>query len=519
MAKSTKKPAKAAPKAKAATSDVEVDGVAGELMEPKAASKRGANGKKLVVVESPAKAKTINRYLGPDYVVRASMGHVRDLPEKKIGVDVKNNFEPTYEPLAGRRKVLAELKQLARGASEVFLATDLDREGEAIAWHLAESLGVPPERIQRVIFNEITKSAIQAAFEHPRQINMNMVNAQQARRILDRIVGYEVSPLLWRKVATGLSAGRVQSVAVRLIVDREADIAKFMPEEYWKIASIFASDTAHAADLERRWSEFLAHTDVQGNPPTRDAQQEFLSSIGAFRAELVQFNGKKWDGTTDEQSLEAVRALGLLVRESDISVVQDPAAKGPAQRVVSIAGRLYGQTEAGPQTPRFSVRSINQRESRTRPLPPLTTAALQQAASVQLRFSASRTMRIAQQLYEGIEVPGEGSVGLITYMRTDSTNLSNEAVSHVRSLIGRDFGPSYVPDSPNRYASGERAQEAHEAIRPSDAGRSPQSLMRALSDEQYKLYDLIWKRFVACQMTPAVWKVTEADIVADTPKG
>jgi len=479
-----------------------------------------AAGKKLVVVESPAKAKTINRYLGREFVVRASMGHVRDLPEKKIGVDIENDFAPAYEPLASRRKVLTELKQLARKASEVFLATDLDREGEAIAWHLAESLGVPASRIQRVIFNEITKNAIQAAFDQPRQIDMNKVNAQQARRILDRIVGYEVSPLLWRKVATGLSAGRVQSVAVRLIVEREQEIGRFMPEEYWKIAAVFTTNVTAADSLARQWAKFLATEDVQGNGPTRDAQQEFLSSLSAFRAELVQVNGKKWSSDNDRDTLALARALGLVIREQDVTVANDPAAKGPAQRVVTVTGHLHdGAGKSGADKPTFTVRGVNKRESRTRPMPPLTTAALQQAASVQLRFSASRTMRIAQQLYEGVDVPGEGSVGLITYMRTDSTNLSNEAVTQARRLIEKQFGPAYLPENPNRYASGERAQEAHEAIRPTDAARSPQNLIRCLSDEQYKLYDLIWKRFVACQMTPAVWNVTEADIVTQTAVG
>jgi len=476
-------------------------------------------GKKLVVVESPAKARTINRYLGRDYVVRASMGHVRDLPEKKIGVDVENDFTPIYEPLASRRKVLTELKQLAHKASEVFLATDLDREGEAIAWHLAESLGVPETRIQRVIFNEITKSAIQAAFEQPRQIDMKKVNAQQARRILDRIVGYEVSPLLWRKVATGLSAGRVQSVAVRLIVEREQEIDRFLPEEYWKIAAVFTTNVSAADTLARQWAKFLATEDVQGNGPTRDAQQDFLSGIAAFRAELVQVNGKKWSSDNDRDTLELARAIGLVIREQDVNIAHDASAKGPAQRVVTVTGHLYDDVSRATAKPAFTVRGVNQRESRTRPMPPLTTAALQQAASVQLRFSASRTMRIAQQLYEGVDVPGEGSVGLITYMRTDSTNLSNEAVAQARRLIGQQFGPAYLPETPNRYASGERAQEAHEAIRPTDASRSPQSLMRCLSDEQYKLYDLIWKRFVACQMTPALWNVTEADIVTQTEVG
>ncbi len=469
-------------------------------------------GSNVVIVESPAKAKTINKYLGRDYVVRASMGHVRDLPTKKIGVDLEHGFQPTYEPLASRKKVLAELKKYARTAGEVYLATDLDREGEAIAWHLAESLGARKnQRVYRVIFNEITKSAIQAAFEHPREIDMNKVNAQQARRILDRIVGYQVSPLLWRKVATGLSAGRVQSVAVRLIVEREREIEAFPPEEYWKIGSIFTSDISGAPAAAEQWAKFLEQTDPMGNPPTLQAQQEFLGGHNAFRAELAQWQGQKFNAADADTAVAIVKALGLAVRE--VRRQEDPKGKGPARNLVTVVGQLGGQ---GP-VPKFTVRDISQRESRSRPPGPFTTAALQQAASVQLRFGASRTMRIAQQLYEGVDVPGEGSVGLITYMRTDSLNLSNEAVGQIRGMIGQQFGQAYLPDSPNRFASGERAQEAHEAIRPSDVRRTPRDLMRALSDEQYKLYDLIWKRTVACQMTPAVWKVTEADIVCGTP--
>ncbi len=469
------------------------------------------NGKNLVVVESPAKAKTINRYLGRDFVVKASMGHVRDLPLKNIGVDVEHDFAPTYEPLAGRRKVLAELKKAARSAQQVFLATDLDREGEAIAWHLAESLRIPPDRIRRVIFNEITATAIREAFAHPRDLDMNKVNAQQARRILDRIVGYKISPLLWKKVATGLSAGRVQSVAVRLVVEREREIDAFIPEEYWKIGSIFTAELAAAAGIGAEWTRFMAQRDEKGSGPTLVQQQEFLASRQAFRAELAKWNGKKFEPDNEAMALEVVRGLGLVVRE--VQHVEDPAAKGPAKTKSTLVVDLPADG------PKYKIANLSQRDSRTRPYAPFTTATLQQAASVQLRFSASRTMRIAQQLYEGIEVAGSGSVGLITYMRTDSTQLSAEAINQARALIGTKFGPQYLPEKPMVYSSAKRAQEAHEAVRATDAARTPESVMAALTDEQFKLYELIWKRFIACQMNPAIWKVTEADIVSQGAAG
>ena len=478
---------------------------------PRATAKAPAGGKKLVVVESPAKAKTINRYLGDDFIVKASMGHVRDLPASKIGVDVEHDFEPSYEPLSGRRKVLADLKKSAKTAPEVFLATDLDREGEAIAWHLAESLGVPADRIRRVTFNEITKTAIQEAFAHPRDIDMNMVNAQQARRILDRIVGYQVSPLLWRKVATGLSAGRVQSVAVRLIVEREREIDAFMPEEYWKLSAIFTPDLPASAATRAEWQRFISQKDQAGNGPTRDRQLEFLNEHNAFRAELVKWRGEKFEPSASEAAIEAAKALGLDIAQ--VQRTEDPQGKGPTKNRVLVVGSV------GETGPRFAVSNLSQRESRTRPPAPFTTASMQQAASVSLRFGASRTMRIAQQLYEGVDVPGEGSVGLITYMRTDSTHLSNDAVAGVRSMIATEFGQRYLPEKANVYAAGARAQEAHEAIRPTDANRSPQSLIAALTDEQYKLYDLIWRRFVSCQMMPAIWNVSEADISARTDAG
>ena len=466
--------------------------------------------KNLVVVESPAKAKTISRYLGPDFVVRASMGHVRDLPSRKLGVDVEHGFAPTYEPLPGRQKVLSELKKYAKSADCVFLATDLDREGEAIAWHLAQSLELSEEKTRRVIFNEITAPAIRQAFANPTRIDLNKVNAQQARRILDRIVGYKLSPLLWRKVATGLSAGRVQSVAVLLIVRREREIEAFQPQEYWRINAIFTPHLDRVGSLARLWNEFLATTDAQGQAPTQARQQEFLTQHQAMRAELINWQDKRFRADTVEHVLEIVRAMGLTVQE--VQQTRDAQAKGAAQDRKTIIGRLDN-------TPAFSIQRIADRESRSRPPAPFTTATLQQSAAVNLRMSASRTMRIAQDLYEGVEVPGEGSVGLITYMRTDSTHLSTQAVSDVRGMINDTFGPQYIPDKPNVYAPANRAQQAHEAIRPTDPRRSPDSLAGCLSDYQLRLYRLIWQRFVACQMPPACWKITEADIAADTPAG
>ena len=470
-----------------------------------------AAGKNLVIVESPAKAKTINRYLGGDYVVKASMGHVRDLPTNKMGVDLENSFAPTYEPLAGRRKLLAELKKLARSAAMVFLATDLDREGEAIAWHLAESLGVAPDRIRRAIFNEITRSAITEAFANPHAIDMDKVNAQQARRILDRIVGYQVSPLLWRKVAAGLSAGRVQSVAVRLVVERQEEIDAFTPEEYWRIEGVFTADLAGAGKLSAEWSEFLAQRNERGDGPTAAARGEFLSWKQAFRAELVKWKGKKFTSTDADVSTAVAAAVGVDVREIQRS--EDPNGKGPAARRAVVIGTISDDR------PDYVVRGVSQRQSRSRPPAPFTTASLQQAASVQLRMSTSRTMRTAQRLYEGIDIPGEGTVGLITYMRTDSRHLASQALGQVRSLITESYGDRYVPDKPNVYSSGERAQAAHEAIRPTDAHRRPADVRGHMRKDEFRLYELIWNRFVACQMTPAIWNITEVDIVTETPAG
>jgi len=480
----------------------------------KAASGRSGSavaGKKLVIVESPAKARTINRYLGPDYSVKASMGHVRDLPKKNMGVDIEHGFEPTYQPLDGRKKLLAELKRQAKAATEVFLATDLDREGEAIAWHLAECLDIKADKLRRAVFNEITGPAIREAFARPRQIDMDKVDAQQARRILDRIVGYEISPLLWRKVSPGLSAGRVQSVAVRLIVDREREIGRFCPQEYWKISAVFSPDLAGAEELARSWAELLRTKDAKGNPPTRKAQQEFLADHGAFRAELVEWDAAKFQPEAAEQAVRAAEELGFVVRELVRS--EDAQARGAARHRVAAVG------EIGPAGPEFRIANLSRRQARTNPPAPFTTASLQQAAAVQLRFSAARTMRLAQQLYEGVDIPGEGSVGLITYMRTDSRHVSAQALAQVRELISESFGGDYLPQRPRVYSSSARAQEAHETIRPVDVRRRPEDVRSALDPAQHKLYRLIWQRFVACQMAPAVWQVTSADVVAETAGG
>ncbi len=478
----------------------------------KAAKSTGSGaGRKLVIVESPAKAKTINRYLGSDYIVKASMGHVRDLPQSKLGVDLENKFQPTYEPLQGRRKVLADLKKAAKSAPEIYLATDLDREGEAIAWHLLESLPSGGKTVRRVIFNEITASAIQEAFAHPLDLDMNKVNAQQARRILDRIVGYQVSPLLWKKVAKGLSAGRVQSVAVRMIVERERLIDAFEPEEYWRIDAVFTPGLAAAAALSANWLEFLATDGKTGSGPTQADQQEFLASHNAFKAELTSWRGEKFQADSAEQTQEIALALGLDIDE--IQRTENPDAKKKAKFVARIIGKL------GASVPKFTVAAISEKNRQSKPPAPLTTATLQQAASSQLRFGAAKTMRVAQQLYEGMAVPGEESVGLITYMRTDSRNLAKVAIDQARQLIGQAYGDAYLPDKPNIYSAGKRAQEAHEAIRPTDVTRRPQDVSGSLERDQLRLYELIWKRTVACQMSPAVWAVTDVEVAAETTAG
>jgi DNA topoisomerase-1 len=457
-------------------------------------------GKNLVIVESPAKAKTINKYLGDAYVVRASMGHVRDLPSKGMGVDLKT-FQPDYEILESRGKVISELKKLAKESDEIYLATDLDREGEAIAWHLQQALGIPDERVKRVIFNAITKTEIQKAFNNPHAIDIDRVNAQQARRILDRIVGYEISPLLWRKVAKGLSAGRVQSVAVRLVVDREREIEAFVPAEYWKIAAIFAAtDEAGCTRLSGNWIDFLTNT---GNGErTKVEREKWLGEHDAFAAELIELAGKKFEPTDKEQARAAAELLGLVV--SEVKTVEDAQAKGPARSVTTIIGRMKS-------CPPFTVRSIEKKRTTSRPNPPFITSTLQQGASSRLGFGADRTMRLAQGLYES---------GRITYMRTDSTNLSADAIGMVRAYIPQAFGKEYLPEKPNFYASSNKsAQEAHEAIRPTDVSFTPTDAHAKLSPDESKLYQLIWNRFVACQMPPAEFDQTTVSIVAPTKQG
>ncbi len=393
--------------------------------------------KALVVVESPAKAKTINKYLGRNYKVVASMGHVRDLPKSKLGVDVEEGFEPSYEVIASRKKVLKELKDAAKDAAEIFVATDPDREGEAIGWHLAEELGSGNrKKIRRLMFNEITKKGVLAALEHPTQINKQMVDAQQARRVLDRLVGYKISPLLWDKVRRGLSAGRVQSVALKLVVDREREIDRFVSEEYWNITARLAAEA----------------------PPE-------------FDAKLL-----KKDGATIEI--------------------------GNKDEADAVLADLRQAT--------WTVNAVTTRERKKGAVPPFITSKLQQAA----RFPVKKTMMIAQQLYEGIELPGEGAIGLITYMRTDSTRVSDQALTEVREFVGTRYGAEFVPEKPIFYRAKKDAQDAHEAIRPTTMKYHPDEIRGSLTPDQYYLYKLIWNRFVASQMPPAVFDETTVDIDA-----
>jgi DNA topoisomerase I len=393
--------------------------------------------KALVVVESPAKAKTINKYLGRNYKVIASMGHVRDLPKSKLGVDIEEDFEPSYEVIASRKKVLKELKDAAKESDDIFIATDPDREGEAIGWHLAEELGSGnKKKIQRLMFNEITKKGVLAALEHPTKINKQMVDAQQARRVLDRLVGYKISPILWDKVRRGLSAGRVQSVALKLVCDRESEIDRFVPEEYWNITARLAAAV----------------------PPEFDAK--------------LQKRGGSNIKVTNQAEADTVLAD---LKKAD-----------------------------------WVVGAVTTKERKKGAVPPFITSKLQQAA----RFPVKKTMMIAQQLYEGIELPGDGAVGLITYMRTDSTRVSEQAITDVREFIGRTYGPDFVPEKPNAYKTKSDAQDAHEAIRPTSMQYDPESVRAHLSPDQYYLYKLIWNRFVASQMPAATFDETTVDINA-----
>jgi DNA topoisomerase-1 len=471
-------------------------------------AKRKLSGKSLVIVESPAKAKTINKYLGSEYVVKASLGHVRDLPPKDFGIDVSQDFNPTYEVVRGRAKTVSELKRIADEASAVYLATDLDREGEAIAWHLVEALRVPEEKVRRVIFNAITKSAIAEAFSNPHEIDHDRVNAQQARRILDRIVGYELSPLLWKKIAKGLSAGRVQSVAVRLIVEREREIRAFKPEESWKLVAYLAGQPESLDNLHPQWHDFLTSGDR-----SQKEIQAWLSNHGCLRTELAEVNGAPFNATNADQARTIAEALGFDVQRVARQSWKEYEHLGLEQ--VELVGSL-----ARDRVPQLTVSELSTRRTTTRPPAPFTTATLQQQASNALRFAASRTMRVAQSLYEGVDLNGEGRVGLITYMRTDSTHLSGEALSAARNFIEQHYGQRYVPESPNFFGKRQqRAQEAHEAIRPTDPHIKPEDVRGALTAEQLKLYELIWKRFVACQMPPAQWDSTSVSITAQTPAG
>jgi DNA topoisomerase-1 len=405
------------------------------------ATKKMAAKKSLVIVESPAKATTINKYLGKDYVVKASLGHVKDLPKSKLGVDPDNDFQPVYEQIKGKEKVIKELKTAAKSADRILLAADPDREGEAICQHLKELLNSEKAEIYRVLFNEITPKAIKYAVENPGRINQKVVDAQQARRILDRLVGYQISPLLWDKVRRGISAGRVQTVALRLIVEREREVQAFKPEEYWSI-------TAR----------------LEGHQPP------------PFDARLAKIKGKTAEVTNQEQADHILQNL-----------------EGAA----------------------FTVESVVTKEKKRYPVPPFTTSKLQQDASRKLRFTVKKTMMLAQRLYEGIELGGdEGRIGLITYMRTDSTRISDEAMEMVRSYVSDVYTGPYLPEKPVLYKSKKDAQDAHEAIRPTFVGRTPDDLKPFLSEDEYKLYRLIWTRFVASQMNPAVYDQTSVEIAA-----
>ena len=395
----------------------------------------------LVIVESPAKVKTIKKFLGSNYVVAASNGHVRDLPKSQLGVDVKNDYEPKYITIRGKGEILANLRKEVKKADKVYLATDPDREGEAISWHLSKALKLEDTKVYRISFNEITKNAVKASLKTPRDIDMDLVDAQQARRVLDRVVGYRISPLLWAKVKRGLSAGRVQSVALRIIADREAEIDAFIPEEYW----------------------------------TLDAE---LNVKGERKPLIAKFYGTE----KEKMTIESKEHLNKILKELD--------------------GADYEVSEI-------------KKGERTKKAPvPFTTSTLQQEASKALNFATSKTMRIAQQLYEGVDVKGSGTVGIITYLRTDSTRISEEADANVRSYIGEQYGSQYVAAEGAGKSGSQKIQDAHEAIRPTDVTRTPAMLKDSLSRDQFRLYQLIWKRFVASRMMPAVYETTSVKIAA-----
>ena len=396
---------------------------------------------KLVIVESPAKAKTIGKFLGRGYKVEASQGHVRDLPKSQIGVDVEHGFEPKYITIRGRGEILNRIRKEARSATKIYLATDPDREGEAISWHLANVLGIDENSACRIEFHEVTAKAVKAAVKSPRTIDMNLVNAQQARRVLDRLVGYKISPLLWQKVKKGLSAGRVQSVAAKMICDRENEIEIFLPEEYWSIDAQFRIDHA------------------------------------VISARFTGMDGEKAELSSKEE------ADAVLAKCKDAS---------------------------------FAVSAIKRSERRKYPAAPFTTSNLQQEASRKLGFTTQKTMQIAQQLYEGVELAGEGSQGLVTYIRTDSTRSADEAIEAVRALILDGYGEAFLPEKPNTYKTRKSAQDAHEAIRPTDITRRPENIKASLSRDQFRLYKLIYDRFVSSQMTPAVYDTLAVDVDSDT---
>lgn len=396
----------------------------------------------LVIVESPSKAKTINKYLGKNYTVMASVGHLRDLPKSKLGVEVENGFKPDYITIRGKGELIAKLKKAAKNADKIYLATDPDREGEAISWHIANILGIDDNSKCRVTFNAVTKSAVTASFKEARSIDKNLVDAQQARRVLDRIVGYKISPLLWEKVKKGLSAGRVQSVVTKMVVDREREIEAFKPKEYWTIS--------------------VRLTDEKGKHP--------------FEARYHGVNGKKKELASKEET------DAILAQIKDAEFVIDKVAYGKKSK---------------------------------HPAPPFDTSTLIQEASRKLGFASRRTMSTAQALYEGVDVPGRGTLGLITYMRTDSLRIAPEAQSAARELIGQKFGSEYVPAKPNFYRTGKNAQDAHEAIRPSVIDIEPDIIKGKVTNDQYRLYKLIWERFIASQMTNAEYDTMNADISAN----
>jgi len=488
-----------------------------------------AVGKHLVIVESPSKARNINQYLGSDYLVKASVGHVRDLPTKAPkgekqavpGVDLEHDFKPTYEILTGKKSTITELKRLAKKAIDVWFATDLDREGEAIAWHLAQELGIASDQAKRVVFNAVTRTEVMKAFTDPHPIDEDRVNAQQARRILDRIVGYQVSPLLWKKVARGLSAGRVQSVAVRLIVEREREIRKFIPDEFWSISARFATNPSEVGALTNAWSTFVSQSasDENGSAkrgrngilPVLKQQNAWLAEHNAYKGELIEIDGKKASLSHAEDAQTIADRLGFVLDDRVETV--DEKAKGPAQNRVELIGHCSGDVP-------YSIKSIETKRTTSRPPAPFITSTIQQAASTRIGFAARRTMRTAQQLYEGVDLPGRGTIGLITYMRTDSTHLTGEAISMVRDYIGSTFGDPYLPSKPNFYSSSnKKAQEAHEAIRPTNVSIHPDEIAGSLKPDQAKLYRLIWNRFVACQMAHAKWDATSILTSPDNDPG